>query len=221
MDTHTARCRTAAAGSPHTGRRAELVWLRGVLGRAVVGPQGQHMGHVHDVVVSPPADARGSLVSGLIIDVGGHLARVGADAALHWGPDEITIRDVVPAQRVADTDTDAGGVFLRRSVLGQPVLNAHTGVHPRRITDVGLCPTSDGLQVCVVDTRPRWQRLCGRSRQLTDWGVLLRRRRVPSPPTRVRRQAAQLPCRAGGRAVASTRGRGGHRRLARRTDADA
>jgi hypothetical protein len=71
MDISTTGCQAPAAGRPDGGRRdgpsaslpppgprseAEVMWLRRVLGRAVVGPQAEHIGHVHDLVVRPLAD---------------------------------------------------------------------------------------------------------------------------------------------------------------------
>lgn len=231
MDVSTTCCQAPAAGRPHGARRdgpsagrppagpcsrAEVMWLRRVLGRAVVGPQQEHIGHVHDLVVRPLADTPGSVVSGLIVDVGGHHAYVGAAAVLHWRVRRITVRDMLAAHRAVDSDTETGGVGLGRSVLGQPVLTTPAGMRARRIADVGLCPTSAGWQVWAVDTRPRWQRLCGRSRRLTEWSVLLQRRRLraPAPTTlsRWRAVAGWAPRSAGGgRAVAATRARAGHR----------
>lgn len=222
MDISTTGCQALAAGRPDGGRRdgpsaslpppgpgseAEVMWLRRVLGRAVVGPQAEHIGHVHDLVVRPLADRSGSVVNGLIVDVGGYRAYVRAGAVRHWRVRTITVGDMLAADRAVDGDTETGSVGLGRSVLGQPVLTTAAETRARRIADVGLCRTSAGWQVWVVDTRPRWQRLCGRSRRLTEWSVLLERRRFHAPAATASRwrAAGAASRRADGRAVAATR----------------
>src|SRR5687768_14397870 len=60
-----------------------MVWLRQLLGRAVLGPERQHLGHVDDVVAqgSPKSPTP---VSGLILDIGGEGAFVPVTAVRGW-----------------------------------------------------------------------------------------------------------------------------------------
>jgi hypothetical protein len=55
----------------YAGEDPPVLWLRQLLGRGVLGPECQHLGHVRDVVVQRTGGRAGRLVSGVIIDVGG------------------------------------------------------------------------------------------------------------------------------------------------------
>src|SRR5687768_5120630 len=48
-----------------------MVWVRRLLGRQVLGPEQQHLGHVRDVVARQLPDGIGTVVTGLIADAGG------------------------------------------------------------------------------------------------------------------------------------------------------
>lgn len=164
----SARRRRARGRCGHEACGPQVVWLRQVLGLAVVGPQQQHLGHVRDLVVRSPADPPRGAVIGLVLDLGGHRTRLPAAAVGRWRATAVEMREVIDAR--AGTWSAAGeiGVCLRGSVLGRPLLPTPPGTRARRITDVGLRRSSAGWTVCAVDTRARWQRLCGRSRRLAD-----------------------------------------------------
>lgn len=207
MDAHTMRRRSAGGGRGPTGpgecrlaarwaaipgwrqphRRGpeaggpKVMWLQQVLGLAVVGPRHQHLGHVHDLVVRLLADPPGRVVVGLVVDVGGHRTQVPAAAVRRWRATAVEVREVIAGRAEPGSSAEGAGERLRRSVLGQPVLTTPRERRARRITDVGLRPTGAGWTVCAVDTRARWQRLCGRSRRLTEWSDLVQRRSVVAP----------------------------------------
>ncbi|MDN5916474.1 MAG: hypothetical protein L0I76_15465 [Pseudonocardia sp.] len=178
MDTHAAESPVAMLGCGHEAGGPEIMWLRRVLGIAVVGPRHQHLGHVRDLVVRSPAGPLNNVVIGLVVDVGGHRTQVPATAVRRWHATGVEVREMTAGRSETDTVVEGAGVCLRRSVLGQPVLTTPLGTRPRRITDVGMHPTSAGWAVCAVDTRARWQRRCGRPRRLTEWRHLVRRRQV-------------------------------------------
>src|SRR5687767_1791823 len=58
--------RLVSAGDPPC-----VVWLRQLLGRAVRGPERQHLGHVIDVVAQWAPGGADAPVNGLIVDIGG------------------------------------------------------------------------------------------------------------------------------------------------------
>jgi hypothetical protein len=85
------RCAIAAPSSDHACRRALaeswrtnadgrlvnvvdppcVLWLRQLLGRAVLGPERQHLGHLIDIVAQWAPGRADAPVNGLIVDIGG------------------------------------------------------------------------------------------------------------------------------------------------------
>src|SRR5690606_21696970 len=72
----TGNLTTARRTSPRRCGRGEdrgerTLWLRELIGKPVVGPEEQHLGHVDDVAARRTDDPQGPVVTGLVTDVGG------------------------------------------------------------------------------------------------------------------------------------------------------
>ncbi len=153
-------------------RAVPAVWVRRLLGRPVLGPERQHLGHVRDVATSRSRGTAGTVVTGLIADVGGH----------SWFVPAMTIRDLQGVPVVlrecstrAVSGRRSGEHLLVQDVLGRPVRTAAGGPSPR-ISDIALRRTAAGWVVWAVDTRTSVQRLVGSPRRLVEWDELSTRR---------------------------------------------
>jgi RNA polymerase-binding transcription factor DksA len=160
--------------------RAETVWVRSLLGRPILGPEHQHLGHVRDVVARQLPDAAGTVVTGLLADAGGH----------SWFAPAATLRDlrkrrvVLRVFSIRPTSCwNPGEYLLAQDVLGHPVMTAVTG-RPPRIGDIALRRTPAGWTVWAADTRTVVQRLLGAPRHLIEWDVLAMRRLAIPPRAR-------------------------------------
>lgn len=158
------------------GGDPDVVWLRQLLGRSVLGPEGHHLGHVHDVAVQRTRDLTAH-VSGLVIDVGGEQFFAAATAIRPRG-ESLVAMAVVPRR---SRRSMAGELLLAADLLGRPVLGA-TVDQRLRIVDVGLRRARTGWVVDCVDTRGAVRRLLGLGRQLISWDHLTGRRAVTSCP---------------------------------------
>lgn len=154
-----------------------VVSVRRLLGRPVLGPEQQHLGHVRDVVARQLPDGVSTVVTGLIADAGGH----------RWFAPAATVRDLQTRRVVLRVFSirPAGcrlstEQLLARDVLGRLVMAAPDGP-PSRISDIALRRTPAGWTVWAVDTRTSVQRLLGSPRRLIEWDVLAMRR-LATPP---------------------------------------
>ena len=141
-----------------------VVWVRRLLGRPVLGPEQQHLGHVRDVVARQLPDGVSMVVTGLIADAGGH----------RWFAPAATVRDLQTRRVVLRVfSIRPGGCrlatdhLLGRDVLGRPVMAAPDGP-PSRISDIALRRTPAGWTGWAVDTRTTVQRLLGSPRRLIE-----------------------------------------------------
>jgi len=158
-----------------------MVWVRRLLGRPVLGPEQQHLGHVRDVVA--PLPEVGMVVSGLIVDVGGH-SWFAPTAAIHDLQRPAVVLRVFSTRPACHRHS--AELLLAQDALGQPVMTAPTGPTPR-ISDIALRRSPAGWTVWAADTRSTVQRLLGSSRRLVEWDVLAMRRlaTLPMPGTTV------------------------------------
>jgi hypothetical protein len=150
------------AGCPSAGPQ---VWVRRLLGRVVLGPQMQHLGHVRDVVAH--RRAAGASVTGVIVDIGGHRRFVPAAALgdLHRAPIVLRAFSTRPARA-----RRPGECLLVQDAFGRPIM---IGAAARsRIGDVALRRTPDGWVVWAADTRGAVARLLGARRRLVGWDAL-------------------------------------------------
>jgi len=176
----SSRSSTGSAGHGVLAPAQPVVWVRRLLGRPVLGPEQQHLGHVRDVVAHRLPDAVGTIVTGLIADVGGHCWFAPAAAVRDWQRPPVVLR--VFSNRPARCRHSAE-YLLAKDVLGQPVMTARTGPVPR-ISDIALRRTPAGWAVCAADTRSTVQRLLGSPRRLIEWDVLAMRRLATPPQAR-------------------------------------
>jgi hypothetical protein len=164
----------------------KILWVTQLLGRASVGPQGEHLGHVHDVVAHQIPDPATTFVTGLIVDFGGHRAFVPAGAVHHWGPPRLTI-EVLSAYPAFLRRP--GEVLLGKDALGRLVQTA-TAPGTNRIRDIVLRRTECGWAVGGVDLRTTAQAVLGSPRRMVDWDDLVERRVVRAPQVRRPQQRA-------------------------------
>ncbi len=126
-------------------RAVPAVWVRQLLGRPVLGAERQHLGHVRDVATSRLRGTAGTVVTGLIADVGGH----------SWFVPVTTIRDLQGVPVVlrecaarAMGGRRSGEHLLVQDVLGRPVLvcpgTAAAGGPSPRVSDIALRRTAAG-----------------------------------------------------------------------------
>jgi hypothetical protein len=155
-----------------------VVWVGRLLGRPVLGPEQQHLGHVRDVVATLPEV--GTVVSGLIVDVGGHSWFAPAAAVQDLRSSTVVLR--VFSTRSACRPHSAE-LLLAQDALGQLVMTAATGP-TSRISDIALRRNPAGWTVWAADTRSTVQRLIGSSRGLVEWDVLAMRRLATLPMAR-------------------------------------
>lgn len=177
-----ARCATSSAMAAESGEHATpagpVLWVRRLLGRAIVGPEQQHLGHVRDVVVTSLPDGIGTVVTGLIGDAGGHgwFAPVATVDDLQRRRVVLRAFSIRPAGCWLATES-----LLVQDVLGRPVMTAPAGP-PRRVSDIALRRTPAGWTVWAVDTRTTAQRLLGSPRRRIEWDALAVRR-LETPAT--------------------------------------
>jgi sporulation protein YlmC with PRC-barrel domain len=169
-----------SSGRRGSGAHAHVLWLRQLLGRAVLGPEGQHLGHVRDIVVRRTREGAGAVVRGVVVDAGGERFRVPVTAVREW-------QSALALSAVAPSVPEPYGrrpeeLFLAADLLGRPVLAGAGGGHSL-ITDVALRRTGDGWAVGGVDTRGLIRRVLGSPRRLVDWETVVARRVLPTPPS--------------------------------------
>jgi hypothetical protein len=150
----------------------QILWVTQLLGRASVGPQGEHLGHVRDVVSYQIPDPATTFVTGLVVDFGGHRAFVPAGAVHHWGPPRLTI-EVLSAYPAFLRRP--GELLLGEDALGRVVETA-TAPGTNRIRDVVLRRAECGWVVGGVDLRTTAQAVLGSPRRIVDWDDLVERR---------------------------------------------
>jgi hypothetical protein len=179
VDLDRVECGRASRGRELASARP-VVWVRRLLGRPLLGPEQQHLGHVRDVVAHRSPDAAGTVVTGLIADVGGH----------RWFAPAVMIRDL-QSRRVVLRRFSIRPVECRRctehllaqDLLGRPVLTS-PGARATRIDDIALRRTPTGWTVWAADTRTTVQRLLGSPRRPVEWEALVTRRFAPERPAR-------------------------------------
>jgi hypothetical protein len=177
VDLDRVGCGSATRDREHAPARP-VVWVRQLLGRPVLGPEQQHLGHVRDVVAHRSPDAAGTVVAGLIADVGGH----------RWFAPAVMIRDLQSRRVVLRRSSIRPAEcrlctehLLAQDLLGQPVMTSPDG-RSTRIDDIALRPTPSAWTVWAADTRTTVQRLLGTPRRPVDWDVLVTRRFAPERP---------------------------------------
>lgn len=149
-----------------------VVWVRRLLGRPVLGPAQQHLGHVRDVVARRLPDAVGTVVTGLIADAGGHRWFAPATAIRDLDAGRIELREFAIRPAGCRFSTEQ---LLVQDSLGRPVLTA-PDEPPARITDIALRRAPAGWTVWAADTRTTAGRLLGSPRGLVAWDAFALRR---------------------------------------------
>ncbi|MHA6627116.1 hypothetical protein ACU61A_16910 [Pseudonocardia sichuanensis] len=145
---------------------AAQVWVRRLLGRVVLGPQMQHLGHVRDVVAH--RRATGASVTGVIVDVGGHRSFVPVAALGDLQRAPLVLRAFSPRPA---RSRRPGECLLVQDALGRPIMTGATAA-PSRIGDIALRRTPSGWVVWAADTRGAVARLLGARRRLVGWDAL-------------------------------------------------
>lgn len=163
--------------------QGNMLWLRQLLGRTVLGPEKQHLGHARDLAVRRTR-AGGAMVSAVVVDAGGERFLVPAESVRTWGDAAVELALLAPRGRCRRRNE----VLLAADLLGQPVLGSADRRLPR-ITDVALRWTTDGWSVEAVDTRGPLRRLLGAPRRVIDWEALVARRVLPRSAVVHRRRA--------------------------------
>lgn len=161
-----------AGDRPNTDDAAHdhgVLWLRQLVGCAIVGSAGQHLGHVRDVLVTR-TPRRHAPVSGLVIDSGGGRYFAPAETVRRRDDGRMALSTCPQGPRSERDDE----VHLAAEVLDKPVLDA--AGERRRITDLALVRTADAWVVGAVDTRGAVRRLLGSPRRLIEWNSLVARR---------------------------------------------
>jgi hypothetical protein len=151
--------------------RKRVVWLRQLLGRAVLGPARQHLGHVSDVVAHWAPGGVDAPVKGLFVDVGGEDVFVPVKALRGW-PNPLVALTVVPRRRPSRR---AGELLLAADVLDRPMCDT-TARRVFPVADVALQHSAAGWTIWAVDTRSAAARLLGLPRRLVDFAALAARR---------------------------------------------
>jgi hypothetical protein len=142
------------------------VWVRQLLGRVVLGPQMQHLGHVRDVVAQRRAG--GACVTGVIVDIGGHRRFVPAGALgdLQRGPVVLRGLSLRPARSRRPAER-----LLVQDAFGRTIMTGAAATRSR-IGDIALRRAPDGWVVWAVDTRGTVPRVLGARRRLVGWDAL-------------------------------------------------
>jgi len=136
-----------------------------VLRRPVIGPGGQQLGRLFDVIVRLP-DAGYPLVTGLVADLGGRRVFLPAGMVTDWHSEQV----VLGTARVdlLEFERRDGEVLLRADILGHRLIDIPRG-RLVRAHDLDLAETPQGWVLVGVDTRPSswWRRLLGTHEQHT------------------------------------------------------
>lgn len=174
----TGNLTTARRTSPRRCGRGEdrgerTLWLRELIGKPVVGPEEQHLGHVDDVAARRTDDPQGPVVTGLVTDVGGLRLFAPASAVRRWHDEQVLV-DAAGLQKLRDKDNDDR--ILLGSIIGKPVVTRSGDV--TQVGDIGLRPRPDGWAAGVADVRGRVGRLLGLPRRPVGWDELVGRRLV-------------------------------------------
>jgi hypothetical protein len=148
-----------------------VVWVRPLLGRQVIGPLRQHLGHVQDVVALRPPGPAPTTVTGLIADLGGRETLIPVAAIREWQGSQVVVH-ALPLRRPCARRPDE--FLVARCAIRKPVLTG--GGALRRVGDVALRHTSAGWVVWAADTRTAVERLIGSPRRVVEWDVLARSR---------------------------------------------
>lgn len=186
-----------AGAFPRAGRPTVL-WVARLLGAAVRGPAGEHLGHLRDLGLTRTRG--GPHVDTILVDGGGYCFTLPSEAVMSWGDSRLRVRTTRQPSGPSHLSTEPQREWLAEAVLGRPVLTTPARTRPVRVSDIGLREDRDGRwTVRLIDTRPAWLRRLGFPRRLTPWTVLTRRcvihrpGRVPRPgssataaPTRTR-----------------------------------
>jgi hypothetical protein len=168
------RRRKNTGGEQPSNRDTEeaVLWVRGLLGGVVLGERHQHLGRVADLVVRHMAEPPATVVTGLIIDGGGHRVHVPVAAISGWCDGYVQLCGELAAWQPSRPD---GGQVCLASALGKSLLSTPKGRRADRIGDIGLRHSPAGWLVWVADTRTQWQRLLRRPRRLSAWTLRGRR----------------------------------------------
>lgn len=160
---------------PLSGRGVEppVLWLGTILGSSVVGPDGEHLGHLRDIGLTRTPE--GPLVDALLVDAGGHVYVLPAERATSWHSRQIRLSRVSTIRQAAYLDAEPAFEWLGHDLVGKPVLTEAARPDPTLVSDVGFRRRRDGrLLAWLVDSRPVWQRRLGRARRTTPWAVPVR-----------------------------------------------
>jgi hypothetical protein len=150
--------------------------MRSLLGRPVVGPQQQHLGHVRDLVAQRLPDPAPTTVTGLILDVGGWEMFTPVTAIRQWHGPRVIVH-ALPLRR--QPSRHPVEFPLVSSTMRKPVMVDSGTVH--RVGDIGFRRTAAGWVVWAADTRNAVARFLGLSRRLVEWDVLMGRRLTFGP----------------------------------------
>lgn len=146
----------------------------------VLGQDGQHLGHVQDVVVDPDhgRDRRYPSVIGLVALLGTCEVFVPASAVAVWGGDRVQL---VGTAQLSSATRSGGDLLLGADVLGRRLV---ASPHGRSVRAHDLLLTASSGEWCLsgVGTRSRVQRWLrpGRRDGNLDWRDV-RTDRLPPP----------------------------------------
>ncbi|WP_433502707.1 hypothetical protein ACQP04_23390 [Pseudonocardia halophobica] len=159
--------------------------MDGLLGAAVRGPAGEHLGHLRDLGLKR---TRGSPhVDTILVDRGGYCFTLPSEAVTSWGDSRLRVHTARQPPAPSPLSFDPQREWLADAVLGKPVLTTPVQTKPERVRDVGLRQERDDRWIVwMIDTRPAWLRRLGFPRRLTPWTVRTRRSVAgrPSPVVR-------------------------------------
>ncbi|ODU04380.1 MAG: hypothetical protein ABS81_10800 [Pseudonocardia sp. SCN 72-86] len=177
-----------------------MLWVDELLGAAVRGPAGEHLGHLRDLGLKQTRG--GPLIEAILIDGGGRCFILPSEDVMAWGGVRLHVRTARQSWVPLGMSTESQWEWLAGGVLSKPVLTTPAQVKPIRVSDIGLRKNRDDRWIAwLIDTRPKWLRRLGFARQLTPWTVLSRRCviRRPSQDPRPRSPATVTAARIRGR----------------------
>lgn len=170
----------------HLAQCASEVSLKRLLGLALVGPDYQHLGHIHDVVATVRRNPGAILrASGLVVDLGGVFFFVPSDAVRNWNDPRIQLTDRTGVRLFRMVPEE---VLLRRALLGHHVRPSATS-RTMRVTDLVLRREKHEWIVWSMDTRTLIHRFLGRRPRFFLWSY------SQVLPTSERRHFAGIRCR--------------------------